>query len=218
MEEYFARQRRRRLIAIAVGLVVAIVAFVAVLFANFRTNSNYRFQSVADFFYQTLTSRKLTYDFVDQNISEVEVGPHVLRTMSVEIDGEIQLIQAVKLRTFWGSYYKFPLVSFEATTASMTAKAHKASISQVYALFLEDGVLINVLSDTLFEDTNGSQGVVTDGVNNLPADPSAAEHCQYFWVSGELPFDFALTSADGTQTFTYSNIMDSYYMISSGML
>ena len=73
MEEYFARQRRRRLIAIAVGLVVAIVAFVVVLFANFRTNSNYRFQSVADFFYQTLTSRKLTYDFVDQNISEVEV-------------------------------------------------------------------------------------------------------------------------------------------------
>ena len=98
MEEYFARQRRRRLIAIAVGLVVAIVAFVVVLFANFRMNSNYRFQSVADFFYQTLTSRKLTYDFVDQNISEVEVGPHVLRTMSVEIDGKIQLIQAVKLR------------------------------------------------------------------------------------------------------------------------
>ena len=30
MEEYFARQRRRRLIAIAVGLVVAIVAFVVV--------------------------------------------------------------------------------------------------------------------------------------------------------------------------------------------
>lgn len=65
----------RRLVAIAVGLVVAIVAFVVVLFANFRTNSNYRFQSVADFFYQTLTSRKLTYDFVDQNISEVEGRP-----------------------------------------------------------------------------------------------------------------------------------------------
>ena len=121
MEEYFARQRRRRLIAIAVGLVVAIVAFVVVLFANFRTNSNYRFQSVADFFYQTLTSRKLTYDFVDQNISEVEVGPHVLRTMSVEIDGEIQLIQAVKLRTFWGAYYKFPLVSFEASRPTRQA-------------------------------------------------------------------------------------------------
>lgn len=54
MEEYFARQRRRRLLGAACSLVVFAAVFVVALFAMFRTHSNYQFRSIADFFYQTL--------------------------------------------------------------------------------------------------------------------------------------------------------------------
>ena len=49
MEEYFARQRRRRLLGAACSLVVFAAVFVVALFAMFRTHSNYQFRSIADF-------------------------------------------------------------------------------------------------------------------------------------------------------------------------
>ena len=109
MEEYFARQRRRRLIVLAAVLAAALVIFLVVMFAKFRAHSNYRFQSISDFFYQTIIgSEKLEYEFVDQNVSETQIGPYTIRTMSIRLGEETKLVQAVAVPSLFGTYYLFP--------------------------------------------------------------------------------------------------------------
>lgn len=101
MEEYFARQRRRRLVGAACSLVVFAAVFVVELFAMFRTHSNYQFRSIADFFYQTLLApAQLDYEFVDQNVSEAQIGPYTIRTMSIQVGEDTRLVQAVAVPSF----------------------------------------------------------------------------------------------------------------------
>lgn len=111
MEEYFARQRRRRLLGAACSLVVFAAVFVVALFAMFRTHSNYQFRSIADFFYQTLLApAQLDYEFVDQNVSEAQIGPYTIRTMSIQVGEDTRLVRRSLSRSFFGKYYRFSIL------------------------------------------------------------------------------------------------------------
>ena len=97
MEEYFARQRRRRLIVLAAVLAAALVIFLVVMFAKFRAHSNYRFQSISDFFYQTIIgSEKLEYEFVDQNVSETQIGPYTITGAAAECRADSRRIVGLR--------------------------------------------------------------------------------------------------------------------------
>ena len=50
-------------------------------YQEFREYTNYKFASVADFFYQLNAEYWLDFQFVDQNVSEVTLGDRQVRTI-----------------------------------------------------------------------------------------------------------------------------------------
>ena len=55
-------------------------------YQEFREHTNYKFASVADFFYQLNAEYWLDFQFVDQNVSEVTLGDRQVRTMEVDVE------------------------------------------------------------------------------------------------------------------------------------
>ena len=173
MEEYFARQRRRRLIVLAAVLAAALVIFLVVMFAKFRAHSNYRFQSISDFFYQTIIgSEKLEYEFVDQNVSETQIGPYTIRTMSIRLGEETKLVQAVAVPSLFGTYYLFP--SLHAATRIGDRQTLSGSemtyYTQIMLMPLKGGALLHIVSNQEYTEYKGdwnmqrnAGGIYADG-------------------------------------------------------
>ena len=153
MEEYFARQRRRRLLGAACSLVVFAAVFVVALFAMFRTHSNYQFRSIADFFYQTLLApAQLDYEFVDQNVSEAQIGPYTIRTMSIQVGEDTRLVQAVAVPSFFGKYYRFSLLQADKYYGTKARSFMEVYEARYTLIALPDGLLVHVLASQEYED------------------------------------------------------------------
>lgn len=72
---------KRNIRRVLIGLACAAAALVLVgvqkyypKYRDFREQTNYRFASIADFFYQLGEARLLSYQFSDQDVSDIEVG------------------------------------------------------------------------------------------------------------------------------------------------
>ena len=208
MEEYFARQRRRRLIVLAAVLAAALVIFLVVMFAKFRAHSNYRFQSISDFFYQTIIgSEKLEYEFVDQNVSETQIGPYTIRTMSIRLGEETKLVQAVAVPSLFGTYYLFP--SLHAATRIGDRQTLSGSemtyYTQIMLMPLKGGALLHIVSNQEYTEYKGDwnmQSIETYGEDYNPRAPEA-KGCQYFWLpNSEMPEEYTLMGQGSQTDFT----------------
>lgn len=103
-------------------IVIAVIAAGAALFflwqyypslKDFRQATNYRFASPADLYYQLHTENWPHYTFLDQNVSEVTLDGHQIRTMEIKTEWGNRYIQAVAVKTTFGKYYKFFDVSYD---------------------------------------------------------------------------------------------------------
>lgn len=202
MEEYFARQRRRRLIGAACSLVVFAAVFVVALFAMFRTHSNYQFRSIADFFYQTLLApAQLDYEFVNQNVSEAQIGPYTIRTMSIQVGEDTRLVQAVAVPSFFGKYYRFSILqagNYRGVESHNYGEVYEARYTLIA---LPDGLLVHVLASQEYEDGGIAESISTYG-EDYDAQIPNSEHCQYFWLPADnLPEQYTITGQDIPTTF-----------------
>ena len=202
MEEYFARQRRRRLIGAACSLVIFAAVFVVALFALFRTHSNYQFRSIADFFYQTLLApAQLDYEFVDQNVSEAQIGPYTIRTMSIQVGEDTRLVQAVAVPSFFGKYYRFSILqagNYRGVESHNYGEVYEARYTLIA---LPDGLLVHVLASQEYEDGGIAESISTYG-EDYDAQIPNSEYCQYFWLPADnLPEQYTITGQDIPTTF-----------------
>ena len=202
MEEYFARQRRRRLLGAACSLVVFAAVFVVALFAMFRTHSNYQFRSIADFFYQTLLApAQLDYEFVDQNVSEAQIGPYTIRTMSIQVGEDTRLVQAVAVPSFFGKYYRFSLLQADKYYGTKARSLMEVYEARYTLIALPDGLLVHVLASQEYEDGGIAESISTYG-EDYDAEIPKSEHCQYFWLPADnLPDQYTITGGDTQTTF-----------------
>lgn len=105
---------KRNIRRVLIGLACAAAALVLVgvqkyypKYRDFREQTNYRFASIADFFYQLGEARLLSYQFSDQDVSDIEVGSQHIRTMEIVTSQGNMYLQAVAVKSAFGTYYRF---------------------------------------------------------------------------------------------------------------
>ena len=80
------RSLLRALLFGGIGLLLFTARGYYLDYQEFREYTNYKFASVADFFYQLNAEYWLDFQFVDQNVSEVTLGDRQVRTMEVDVE------------------------------------------------------------------------------------------------------------------------------------
>ena len=150
------------ILAVVAVLLISALSFVAPYYRcyrDFRQKTNYHFASVQDFLYQTQQKDQFSVQFIDQNVLEFTVGQHTVRAMSFESKGDIKYMLAIQEKGRWGDYYRFLALEFDAMEVLGTYNADTGTCAEPYAsytaMFLNDGCLIQVLSETPYVDTLG---------------------------------------------------------------
>lgn len=198
------RTKKRIIIVVCVLLVVASL-WLGIKYASFRSETNYHFASVADFFHQLFARNEVNLEFIDQNVDEQAIGEYRLRTMIVRlIDGEF-VVRAVAVDSLFGTYYRFPTLDFDTCLIKFGVDDEKESVcTDMYALLLDDGVLIVVLSDYHVTDNYSGPAITIENGSYYKDYPYEF----YFWIPGELPADYQLTCMeDSFYGFSYDEIM-----------
>ena len=67
---------KKRIIIVVCVLLVAASLWLGSKYASFRSETNYCFASVADFFQQIFSRNKVKLEFVDQNVDEQAIGEY----------------------------------------------------------------------------------------------------------------------------------------------
>ena len=196
---------KKRIIIVVCVLFVAASLWLGIKYASFRSETNYHFASVADFFHQLFARNEVNLEFIDQNVDEQAIGEYRLRTMKVRlIDGEF-VVRAVAVDSLFGTYYRFPTLDFDTCLIKFGVDDEKESVcTDMYALLLDDGVLIVVLSDYHVTDNYSGPAITIENGSYYKDYPYEF----YFWIPGELPADYQLTCMeDSFYGFSYDEIM-----------
>ena len=201
------RSTKNRLIIILCMLLAAVSLWLGMKYASFRSETNYKFASVADFFHQLFARNKVDFEFIDQNIDERAIGEYRLRTMKVRLSDGEYVVRAVAVDSALGTYYRFPTFDFDNMLAkNAQTDANENNGAAMYALFLDDGVLIEVLSDFPFTDNYGEPAVTIEDDGSCYKDYA---YDQYFWISHDLPADYLITcEEENFFDFTYDEIIE----------
>lgn len=200
------RSTKNRLIIILCMLLAAVSLWLGMKYASFRSETNYKFASVADFFHQLFARNKVDFEFIDQNIDERAIGEYRLRTMKVRLSDGEYVVRAVAVDSALGTYYRFPTFDFDNMLAkNAQTDANENNGAAMYALFLDDGVLIEVLSDFPFTDNYGEPAVTIEDDGSCYKDYA---YDQYFLIPHDLPTDYLLKCEEESFfNYTYDVIM-----------
>lgn len=214
---------KRNIRRVLIGLACAAAALVLVgvqkyypKYRDFREQTNYRFASIADFFYQLGRPDCYSYQFSDQDVSDIEVGSQHIRTMEIVTSQGNMYLQAVAVKSAFGTYYRF----FDCLTI-LTGILSLRQISlinltvslRIKALQLDGGFLFQVIASSYFLDSNGrpleSFRINQDYYFNHSEYPG---YLQLFWVEGdELPEGYHLSCLDDSFfSVDYEGLVDSY--------
>ncbi len=182
-------------------------------YCAYRKQTNYHAASKSDLDYQMSQSRMPSFDFVDQNVEELLIGDHTVRVMSIQTEQGLRYLLAVQEGSGSDITYRFLAVQFDAGITygkySILPTAQPLPYVDMRALFLDDGYLIQILSDVPYVDTEGGPlyQAETDKIYN--ADGHEYRYCQIFWIEGNLSYDYELYSEDeDAYTISYSTIMN----------
>ena len=165
--------------------------------------SGYRPVSVADFFYRLQDARRLP-QFAEQSDEQYEVGGYTLHTMQCDSVAGYMPIRAVEVPSVFGAYYRFPEWDFDAMHIRQYGDDYRADM---YSLFLDDGVMIEIISDEKFTDNFGEAALTIDYRDNKLGN---GIYDQFFWISNELPEDYLLQCEIEGLYFDYETIMECY--------
>lgn len=214
---------KRNIRRVLIGLACAAAALVLVgvqkyypKYRDFREQTNYRFASIADFFYQLGEARLLSYQFSDQDVSDIEVGSQHIRTMEIVTSQGNMYLQAVAVKSAFGTYYRFFDCHYDidwdlVSTADFSDKLD--GFARIKALQLDGGFLFQVIASSYFLDSNGrpleSFRINQDYYFNHSEYPG---YLQLFWVEGdELPEGYHLSCLDDSFfSVDYEGLVDSY--------
>ena len=91
------------------------------------------------------------YTFLDQNVSEVTLDGHQIRTMEIKTEWGNRYIQAVAVKTAFGKYYKFFDVSYDMlhfgySVTNSGESSEFTRLAQLKGLQFEDGIAIQLIS------------------------------------------------------------------------
>ena len=149
---------KRNIRRVLIGLACAAAALVLVgvqkyypKYRDFREQTNYRFASIADFFYQLGEARLLSYQFSDQDVSDIEVGSQHIRTMEIVTSQGNMYLQAVAVKSVFGTYYRFFDCHYDidwdlVSTADFSDKLD--GFARIKALQLDGGFLFQVIASS----------------------------------------------------------------------
>lgn len=185
-------------------------------YQEFREYTNYKFASVADFFYQLNAEYWLDFQFVDQNVSEVTLGDRQVRTMEVDVEllGH-KYIQAVEEKSLFGTYYRFFDINHDMAYANFEADMElNVHYTQLQGLKLKDGFAIQLISSDRYQDNYGPPAQTIEGgstyFSNFSEDGN--ELVQLFWVEGdELPEGYRLFCRRESLTIGYDTLAGLYH-------
>lgn len=185
-------------------------------YQEFREYTNYKFASVADFFYQLNAEYWLDFQFVDQNVSEVTLGDRQVRTMEVDVEllGH-KYIQAVEEKSLFGTYYRFFDINHDMAYANFEADMElNVHYTQLQGLKLKDGFAIQLISPDRYQDNYGPPAQTIEGgstyFSNFSEDGN--ELVQLFWVEGdELPEGYRLFCRRESLTIGYDTLVGLYH-------
>lgn len=185
-------------------------------YQEFREYTNYKFASVADFFYQLNAEYWLDFQFVDQNVSEVTLGDRQVRTMEVNVEllGH-KYIQAVEEKSLFGTYYRFFDINHDMAYANFEADMElNVHYTQLQGLKLKDGFAIQLISSDRYQDNYGPPSQTIEGgstyFSNFSEDGN--ELVQLFWVEGdELPEGYRLFCRRESLTIGYDMLVGLYH-------
>lgn len=185
-------------------------------YQEFREHTNYKFASVADFFYQLNAEYWLDFQFVDQDVSEVTLGDRQVRTMEVDVEllGH-KYIQAVEEKSLFGTYYRFFDINHDMEYANFEADMElNVHYTQLQGLKLKDGFAIQLISPDRYQDNYGPPAQTIEGgstyFSNFSEDGN--ELVQLFWVEGdELPEGYRLFCRRESLTIGYDMLVGLYH-------
>ena len=208
-------------------IVIAVIAAGAALFflwqyypslKDFRQATNYRFASPADLYYQLHTENWPHYTFLDQNVSEVTLDGHQIRTMEIKTEWGNRYIQAVAVKTTFGKYYKFFDVSYDMlhfgySVTNSGESSEFTRLAQLKGLQFEDGIAIQLISTERYTDSVGGVAQTIESDMYFWGSPGDGPlYVQLFWVSGkELPDGYHLTCIDDPSfDISYEELLEAF--------
>ena len=192
-------------VLLVVLCVVIGVSLVRLAIASYHIYaSGYHPASVADFFYR-LSDADVLPHFSEQNGERYEVGGYTLCTMQYRSVAGYIPIRAVEMDSMFGLYYRFPQWNYDAMRIK-GENGHERS-ADMYALFLDDGVMIEIISDETYSDNFGKAALTIDYSDNKLGN---GKYDQFFWIPNELPEDYLLQCEIDNLAFSYDIIMESY--------
>ena len=210
------RSLLRALLFGGIGLLLFTARGYYLDYQEFREYTNYKFASVADFFYQLNAEYWLDFQFVDQNVSEVTLGDRQVRTMEVDVEllGH-KYIQAVEEKSLFGTYYRFFDINHDMAYANFEADMElNVHYTQLQGLKLKDGFAIQLISSDRYQDNYGPPSQTIEGgstyLSNFSEDGN--ELVQLFWVEGdELPEGYRLFCRRESLTIGYDMLVGLYH-------
>lgn len=208
-------------------IVIAVIAAGAALFflwqyypslKDLRQATNYRFASPADLYYQLHTENWPHYTFLDQNVSEVTLDGHQIRTMEIKTEWGNRYIQAVAVKTTFGKYYKFFDVSYDMlhfgySVTNSGESSEFTRLAQLKGLQFEDGIAIQLISTERYSDSVGGVAQTIESDMYFWGSPvDGPLYVQLFWVSGkELPDGYHLTCIDDPSfDISYEELLEAF--------
>lgn len=190
-------------------LLIVLLCCIAILLVRFGIAcyrvyaSGYRPVSVADFFYRLQDAKRLP-QFTARSDEQYEVGGYTLHTLQCDSVAGYMPIRAVEVPSAFGAYYRFPEWNFDAMQIRQYKETYRADM---YALFLDDGVMIEIISDEKYTDNFGEASVTIDYQENKLG---TGVYDQFFWIPNELPKDYLLQCEAEDLYFDYEIIMECY--------
>ena len=208
-------KHNKKWILILLPLVIIIACIAGYPFyknyRGFRRFSNYHFASVQDFLYQTQQKRPLSFHFLDEDVTNVAAGPYTLRVMSVQMEQGVRYLLALKESSGLGDSYRFFSTHADAAISyggyADPSTGERVPYTDVAALFLEGGYLIQVLSDTPYSDTLNGPLYQAETDRIYAPNVSSCRYYQLFWIEGSMPTNYEIYSTGSDYSISYSALM-----------
>ena len=208
-------KHNKKWILILLPLVIIIACIAGYPFyknyRGFRRFSNYHFASVQDFLYQTQQKRPLSFHFLDEDVTNVAAGPYTLRVMSVQMEQGVRYLLALKESSGLGDSYRFFSTHADAAISyggyADPSTGERVPYTDVAALFLEGGYLIQVLSDTPYTDTLNGPLYQAETDRIYAPNVSSCRYYQLFWIEGSMPTNYEIYSTGSDYSISYSALM-----------
>ena len=131
--------------------------------------------------------------------------------MSVQMEQGVRYLLALKESSSLGDSYRFFSTHADAAISyggyADPSTGERVPYTDVAALFLEGGYLIQVLSDTPYTDTLNGPLYQAETDRIYAPNVSSCRYYQLFWIEGSMPTNYEIYSTGSDYSISYSALM-----------